>query len=277
MDVLRSFVTVAELGTVTRTGDVLGRSQPAISLQLKRLDEMLESNLFKRDGTRLALTADGKRLYDYARRILAINDEAVADITQTGVTGRIRFGIPSEFAPTLLPQILGRFSKAYPGISLEINCDLSKNLLSEKSDAYDLILALEKPSRARRNAAVIEEDIVWVGASKSYSKSGDILPLVVAKEPCIYRERMLDQLQSAGIPWEIVYTSSDLTGIVAALKEELGITAMTRQTVPDALEVLSSSKDLPALGKVGINLIYDRKSSDEALLKLVSHVRESLG
>ena len=277
MDVLRSFVTVAELGTVTRTGDVLGRSQPAISLQLKRLDEMLESSLFKRDGTRLALTADGKRLYDYARRILAINDEAVADITQTGVTGRIRFGIPSEFAPTLLPQILGRFSKAYPGISLEINCDLSKNLLSENRDAYDLILALEKPSRARRKAAVIEEDIVWVGASKSYSKSGDILPLVVAREPCIYRERMLDQLQSAGIPWEIVYTSSDLTGIVAALKEELGITAMTRQTVPDALEVLSSSKDLPVLGKVGINLIYDRKSSDEALLKLVSHVREGLG
>ena len=72
MDVLRSFVTVAELGTVTRTGDVLGRSQPAISLQLKRLDEMLESSLFKRDGTRLALTAEGVRLYDYARRILAI-------------------------------------------------------------------------------------------------------------------------------------------------------------------------------------------------------------
>ena len=98
MDVLRSFVTVAELGSVTRAGDVLGRSQPAISLQLKRLDQMLECSLFKRDGTRLVLNADGKRFSDYARRILALNDEAVADLTQSGVTGRIRFGIPGEFA-----------------------------------------------------------------------------------------------------------------------------------------------------------------------------------
>ena len=145
MDVLRSFVTVAELGTVTRAGDVLGRSQPAISLQLKKLDAMLQCNLFKKKGTRLVLTTDGQRLFDHAKRILALNDEAVADMTETGVTGKIRFGIPGEFAPTLLPRILGQFSQTYPGVSLEINCDLSKNLLAEGKDSYDLILALENP------------------------------------------------------------------------------------------------------------------------------------
>ncbi len=276
MDVLRSFVTVAELGTVTRAGDVLGRSQPAISLQLKRLDQILECNLYKRDGTRLVLTADGKRFSDYARRILALNDEAVADLTQSGVTGRIRFGIPGEFAPTLLPQILGRFSKTYPGVSLEINCDLSKNLLDSRIDTYDLILALDNPGRGLSRRAVREDDLVWVsGSMVSHTPTG-ALPLVVAKEPCIYRARVLAKLDAAGIPWEIVYTSSDLTGITAALKEGLGVTAMTRQTVPEPLQILANSRQLPKLGKVGLHLLYDRKSRNEALQKLAEHVRDSL-
>lgn len=277
MDVLRSFVTVSELGTVTRAGDVLGRSQPAISLQLKRLEEILECSLFKRDGTRLALTREGTRFMDYARRILALNDEAVANLIQAGVTGRIRFGIPGEFAPRLLPQILGRFSQTHPGVSLEINCDLSKNLLASRVDAYDLILALDNPGSGISRKAVREDDLVWVnGGIMSQTPTG-ALPLVAAKEPCIYRERVLATLNAAGIPWEIVYTSSDLTGIIAALREGLGVTAMTRQTVPDTLRVLANSRHLPALGKVELHLLYDRKSPDEALHKLANHVETSLG
>lgn len=277
MDVLRSFVTVAELGTLTRAGEVLGRSQPAISLQLKKLEQMLEASLLKRDGPRVVLTADGLRFSDYARRILALNDEAVADLTESGVTGKIRFGIPGEFAPTVLPQILGRFSQTYPGVSLEINCDLSKNLLSSRVDAYDLILALDEPDSGLSRKAVREDDLVWVGGGQELRTPTGALPLVVAKEPCIYRARVLATLDAANIPWQIVYTSSDLTGIIAALREGLGVTAMTRQTVPEPLQILPSTRQLPPLGKVSLHLLYDQKSADEALQKLANHVHDSLG
>jgi len=102
------------------------------------------------------------------------------------------------------------------------------------------------------------------------------MPLIVAKEPCIYREQVLSKLREAGIPWKIVYTSSDLTGIIAALKEGLGVTAMARQTVPDSLQALNTSRHLPALGKVGLHLIYDHTSSNEALHRLANHMRDSL-
>lgn len=276
MDVLRSFITVADLGTLTRAGEVLGRSQPAISLQLKRLDEILESTLFERYGTRVVLTVDGQRFSAYARRILALNDEAVADLTQSGVTGKIRFGIPGEFAPTLLPKILGRFSQTYPGVKLEINCDLSKNLLTSRVDTYDLILALDDPNSGLSRKSVCEDDLVWVGGAEESRSLSAPLSLVVAKEPCIYRSRILSTLDQAGIPWEIVYTSSDLTGIIAALREGLGVTAMTRQTVPQSLEILANSRQLPFLGKVGLHLIYNQKSPDEALQKLAAHVQDNL-
>jgi DNA-binding transcriptional LysR family regulator len=216
-------------------------------------------------------------MFDYARRILALNDEAVADMTETGVTGKIRFGIPGEFAPTLLPRILGRFSQTYPGVSLEINCDLSKNLLAEGKDSYDLILALENPSSGLRRSAVREEDLVWVSGGLESVDPERPLPLVVAQEPCIYRARIVDSLNANDIPWEIVYTSSDLTGISAALREGLGVTAMARQTVPEGLHILPTSRMLPVLGKVGIHLIYNRKSPEEALRRLAEHVHNSLG
>ena len=128
MDLLRSFVSVAQLNSITKAGELLGRSQPAITLQMQRLEELVDETLLVRNGKNMDLSEAGDRLYEYANQILSLNDLAVSEFSKSAVTGKLRLGIPSEFATVLLPKIVSRFAKAYPNVTLEVNCELSKNL-----------------------------------------------------------------------------------------------------------------------------------------------------
>ena len=139
MDLLRAFVSVAQLNSFTKAGELLGRSQPAISLQIQRLEELADESLLARNGKNLELTEAGESLYDYANQILTLNDLAISQLTKSSIAGKIRLGIPSEFATVLLPKIVSRFAKAYPNVTLEVNCELSKHLLSKEGKAsHDL-------------------------------------------------------------------------------------------------------------------------------------------
>lgn len=274
-DLLRSFVTVIELGGFTQAAEWLGRSQPAISLQIKRLEQLVEQTLLIRSGQQLELSQAGQLLFRYAKQILAINDEAVAQFSKTAVSGKIHFGIPSEFATTLLPKIVGRFAQAYPNVTLEVTCALSKQLLSEPH-RYDLILALhDDPSTAGDNL-VKEDDLAWVTGIDHDAHLQLPLPLIVAPEGCIYRKRGVEQLKNNNRDWRIVYTIPDLTGIQAAINEGLGVTVLAKSTVPENLRILKPSEKLPKLGKVGISLIHQSNESSEAISRLMEFVKASL-
>lgn len=274
-DLLRSFVTVIELGGFTQAAEWLGRSQPAISLQIKRLEQLVEQTLLIRSGQQLELSQAGQLLFRYAKQILAINDEAVAQFSKTAVSGKIHFGIPSEFATTLLPKIVGRFAQAYPNVTLEVTCALSKQLLSEPH-RYDLILALhDDPSTAGDNL-VKEDDLVWVTGIDHDAHLQLPLPLIVAPKGCIYRKRGVEQLKGNNRDWRIVYTIPDLTGIQAAINEGLGVTVLAKSTVPENLRILKPSEKLPKLGKVGISLIHQSNESSEAIARLMEFVKASL-
>ncbi len=274
-DLLRAFVTVIELGGFTQAAEWLGRSQPAISLQIKRLEQLVEQTLLIRSGQQLELSQAGQLLFRYAKQILAINDEAVAQFSKTAVSGKIHFGIPSEFATTLLPKIVGRFAQAYPNVTLEVTCALSKQLLSEPH-RYDLILALhDDPSTAGDNL-VKEDDLVWVTGIDHDAHLQLPLPLIVAPKGCIYRKRGAEQLKDNNRDWRIVYTIPDLTGIQAAINEGLGVTVLAKSTVPENLRILKPSEKLPKLGKVGISLIHQSNESSEAISRLMEFVKASL-
>ena len=274
-DLLRAFVTVIELGGFTQAAEWLGRSQPAISLQIKRLEQLVEQTLLIRSGQQLELSQAGQLLFRYAKQILAINDEAVAQFSKTAVSGKIHFGIPSEFATTLLPKIVGRFAQAYPNVTLEVTCALSKQLLSEPN-RYDLILALhDDPSTAGDNL-VKEDDLVWVTGIDHDAHLQRPLPLIVAPKGCIYRKRGAEQLKGNNRDWRIVYTIPDLTGIQAAINEGLGVTVLAKSTVPENLRILKPSEKLPKLGKVGISLIHQSNESSEAISRLMEFVKASL-
>ncbi|MGK0498831.1 MAG: DNA-binding transcriptional LysR family regulator [Oceanicoccus sp.] len=280
VDMLRSFVAINDEGSFTAAADKLGRTQPAISQQLKKLELQLDRPLINRSSPKLELTPGGDSLLSYARQILALNDEAVGFFANPPVSGRIRLGIPSEFAVTLLPKIVSRFAKAYPDVSLEVTCDLSRNLLSEQQRSnYDLTLALHDNISAEQKRSIKHfiktDELVWVSGAGSRAHLQDTLPLVAAPSGCIYRQRALQKLGQVKRSCRIIYTIPDLTGIQAAIDEGLGITVLARSTVPNNLSIIES-KMLPKLGTVGISLKYNQQENNAAVRVLADYIKAGL-
>lgn len=257
LEQLKALLVLQQEGNVTKVAERLGRTQPAISLQLKKLEEQIGQPLFDRTANRLQLTAAGNRLVLYAKDILALNDEVIAHFKQDDIRGRIHLGIPSEFATTILPKIIGRFAKAYPEVTLEVTCDLSRNLVAADTQHFDLVLALHDKVDKRLAGFIKQDPLVWVASHRTprhiYSDNKHMLPLIAAPDGCIYRKRALQQLADIKRDCRLVYTIPDLQGITAALEEGLGVTVLAQSTVPASLRILEEAS-LPSLGSMGISL-----------------------
>ncbi|WP_158971217.1 LysR substrate-binding domain-containing protein [Paraglaciecola sp. L3A3] len=275
LDNLRTFVTVVDLGGYAKAGDILGRSQPAISLQIKRIEQQLAAPLFSKQGQRHVVNNDGLKLYKTAREMLALNDGIFAQFQPSGLKGRIRLGIPSEFATTLLPSIVGQFGKLYPEVSLEVTSALSKNLLSaENNNQFDLVMALIDPQAEVEGQLLLHDDLVWVG-DNSVPANLEQIALVLAPEGCMYRTRVINTLKQQTQQWRISYTNADLTGITAAIKQGLGISALAKSSVPEQLDIIKH-KHLPSLGTIKICLFTGNTPHPQACAKLAEFIRSKL-
>jgi len=252
LEALRSFSAVVELGSMTLAGERMGRSQPAISLQLKKLEQQLGVELLTRKGSGFALTADGDLLFDYAQRMLALNDQAWAQFEPQQVSGKVRLGITSEFASSLLPKVLGQFAQVYPQVTLQVTSALSKDLLSGLGQQFDIILALREHTN-KSDVLIQREELVWVGLPGLLEQPS--WPMVVAPEGCIYRRRAEQSLQRIHQPYRITYTNTDFSGLTAALNSGLGMTVLAKSTVPQDIQILESfsgNKPLPDPGSVNV-------------------------
>ncbi|MDN7125101.1 LysR family transcriptional regulator [Pseudidiomarina sp. 1APP75-32.1] len=284
LDSLRAFISVYELQSFTAAGQQLGRSQPAISLQLQRLEDMLGVRLYARTGGRIQLTPAGAELMDAARAMLNLNDQIIARLTEPELSGRVRLGITSEFASKLLPQVLGQFAHGYPNVALEVTSALSKQLIA-KADDFDVIIALTE--QGGKDAAQLvnpvqwlelrQEPLVWVGNQDAHLLPSP-LPLVLAPDGCIYRRRALRGLRQAGIASRITYTNTDFSGLTAAIESGLGITVLAQSTVPAHLEALQRVADnvvLPELGEVGV-MLSTRAAENSAAQQLGQFILERI-
>ncbi len=275
LDNLRTLVTVIELGGYAKAGNKLGRSQPAVSLQIKKLEEQLGKPLFSKEGQRHHPNREGLFLYEKARAMLAINDELFSHFSEAQLSGRLRLGIPSEFATTLLPSIIGEFNQLYPDVALEITSSLSQELLNERqANQFDLILALINPEQKAAGELVLEDDLVWVG-SQHQPLTQDQIALVVAPNGCVYRSRAIKRLQQQTIPWRIAYTTADLYGLTAAIQQGLGITALAKTSVPSELKEIQAAY-LPELGKIKICLFSQKTAHPQAAAKLAQFIKMRL-
>ena len=278
IDALRTFVAVCDAGSVTIAADHIGLSQPATSLQIKRLEELLETKLFLRIKKRLEPSEAGLKLYPKARQMLTLGDEILNEFRQPELQGHVCLGLPSEFATSLLPAILGRFSNSYPNVALEVVCDLSRNLLSAtQKKRFDLTLSLHNQSSEERVGAIKSDQLVWVGSPNHRTENQKEIPLVLAQDGCIYRQKAIKQLNDANRPWRLAHTNPDLSGIQAAIEAGLGVTVLARSTVPSSLVMIESEKNLPPLGSIEI-CVTTRSSSnnDAATLRLSEYIRHSL-
>jgi DNA-binding transcriptional LysR family regulator len=256
LDLLRTFVTIADTGGFTRAGDQLGRTQSAISLQVKRLEEMLGRAVLERSSRTLRMTVDGEKLLSHARQLLRLNDEALADLLEPDVAGLVRLGVPEDFATVHLPVVLAAFTEAHPLVELEVTCDLTLNLLERfRAGDFDLVLVKREPATPLRGVRVWREPLVWVGRERTSLADDQAVPLIVSPQPCVYRKRAIEALEEAGRRWRIAYTSTSLTGAQAAVKAGLGVTVLPREMVPTPLHALGRDSGLPPLDETEIALI----------------------
>lgn len=276
LDLLRCFVTIAETGGFTRAGDRLGRTQSTISLQVKRLEDMLGRTVFARTPRSLSLTSDGERLLGPARQLLRLNDAALAELFEPDMTGRVRLGVPEDFATAHLPAVLAAFAKAHPLVELEVTCDLTLNLMDKfHAGGFDLVLVKREPSAPLEGMRVWREPLVWVARDQLAVAGLTTIPLVVSPEPCVYRKRASDTLDAIGRKWRVAYTSTSLAGSLSAVTAGLGITVLPREMVPAHLTAIIDDADLPPLYDTEIALIEAAGLSDTAH-RLAQHIHAAL-
>jgi DNA-binding transcriptional LysR family regulator len=254
VDFLRTLVSAEDLGGMNRAAERVGRSQSAVSQQMRKLEEKLGQRLFRKQGRGLTLTESGELLLKYARRILALNDEAVAAIRGSGLEGVVRFGLPSDFAETWLPAALGQFKRAHPLIRVEASVDRNA-VLFERLEQGRLDLAMFFGDGQRQGAERLATlPMVWIGGAERAWSPGEPVPLVLFEAPCVFRTAGIAALDAAGIPWRIAFASPSLAGLWAAVEAGLGISPRTTAHVPGWLKVLGKADELPELPSIDLSL-----------------------
>lgn len=277
MDLLRTFITVADLGGYTKAGDILGRTQPAISLQMRRLEDLVGMTLFSQQRRKIALTDEGARLAIYARQILCLNDEAVAVFRDTEIAGIIRVGLPTDYAVAFLQGVLTAYAKQHQEVTLETSCNLSKPLLDGlAADEFDVVIAMTAERVSQHLSRAWVERPIWVvGESLKLTGDGPV-PIVAHPEGCEYRNRMVESLSSINRQWRVIYSSPGISSLQNAVLSGLGVSALTKRTLLPGMRVLSLEDGFPPLANIRVGLYYKHPRMTDAGLALVNHLSLSM-
>jgi DNA-binding transcriptional LysR family regulator len=274
MDVLRSFVTGFEVGSFAKAAERLGRSQSAISTQLRKLEDQVGQTLVSKSGRGLQLTVAGESLMSYAKRLLELNDEAVERLRSAEVEGWVRLGMAQDFTESWLPGILLRFARAHPKARVEVRVEPSVTL-AEHIVAGELDLALAWGRGSPHAAPVSELQIEWIGHPDWRPTPGDPLPLVAFQQPCLFRSAGIAALDKAGIPWRLAFSSPSLAGLWAAAAAGLGVTTRSAAAMPATLAALDGrAVGLPPLPTITLALHTAEADPPPAVARLAQILRE---
>jgi len=276
IDLLRAFATLIDTGSFTRTGELLGRTQSAVSVQIKRLEDQLGSRLCDRSGRTVVPTEAGEHLLTYARRILAINDEAVGRLVTPPIGGTVRLGTAEEFATQFLTDILGEFARCFPSVTLEITVDVSVVLQAGvEAGLFDLALVKHIPGEDP-GVTVWREPLLWVARADWTDAPGRPVPLALSPAPCLYRRFMLSALGQTGRPWEIRCTSAATSALQAAVLAGLGVTALARSTIVPGMRVLTADEGFPTLPDSTIALVPRPGAPSQAAERLTRFILDRM-
>ena len=276
IDLLRTFTLVCELKSFTRAGTSLQRSQPAISLQMKRLESLVGAPVFRREAGGVELTAAGVTLVGYARRMLSLSDELMGRFSQRG-TSTVRLGLPNDYAATFLPDVLERFNAENGYVDLEVSCGISVDLIEMlRQDKLDIVLAMTDDAGDTGAAKSWSERLVWVARPGVDPDRGERVSLIAYPHGCVYRQRMLGTLDRADRQMRIAYTTASLEGIVAGVRAGLGATAMSEHTVPAGLIAHHGDDMLPMLPPSRIGIFRNRAAMTGPALKLADHFVDAM-
>ncbi|MEL6582846.1 MAG: LysR family transcriptional regulator [Pseudomonadota bacterium] len=272
MTALRSFVTVAECGGVTRAAGQLHLTQSAVSMQIKRLEESLNQPLFDRTGRGVTLTAHGEQLLGYGRRILALNDEVWGRMTDQAFEGEIAFGVPHDIVYPHVPLVLQRFAAEFPRVKVQLISSNTRSLHAQMARGeVDLILTTEGPP-TKGGETLVTKPLVWVGAPGGAAWRQRPLRLAF-ENACIFRASVQNALNLADISWEMAVESQQTRTIEASVSADLAVHAAVEGSLPEYMEVIRHSGALPRLPEVHINMYVAHGANAALADQLATFVR----
>jgi DNA-binding transcriptional LysR family regulator len=276
VDLLKTFIAIADTGGFTRAADEVNKTQGAVSMQMRRLEEILGRPVFHREGRHNKLTADGQRLLDYARRIARLNDEVVVTFSRPELTGVVRFGVPDDYADNLLPEVMARFARTHPLVQVNVDC-LSSAPLRELAAEGKMDLVLVSAEAGTSGIELVKrEPLVWVASAKHDAHEAEVVPLAVAQVGCAWRENTFQQLDSWNRRYRIAYSSLNSSAIKAAVLTGLAVAAIPRVSVTPGMRILSEAEGFPPLMVFEIGLVFAPGKRNPAVEALAKHIRDSL-
>lgn len=263
LDVLRTFVAIAETGSFTSAANAVFRTPSAVSMQIKKLEDMLGRAVFSRDARSVSLTNEGEMLLGYARRLLAINREAVSKFIVPDITGVVRLGSPDDFGERVLPHVLKRFAQSHPSIAVDVIIDQSVNLRRRMDDrALDITLLTNSVKVSLDGAeTLMTEPIVWAGAKGGCAHMREPLPVSLWEEGCAWRATALESLGRDGRNYRVAYMSAHTAGQRAAILSDLAVAPLPKSFLGDDMVELTQADGLPEMGNYSLAMIVSPEAS----------------
>ncbi len=266
MDALRTMVVGTELQSFARAAQQLGRSQSAISMQLKKLEEQAGKPLFRRIGRGLAPTEAGEALLTYARRIIALNDEAATSVGAPAAAASVRVGLPQDMFEDVMPGSIIQFSRQRRGVHVEVRAGRNYALEEEvESGQLDVALAFFPAGAKPAGKLIASLPMMWLGGKGSTQVERETpLPLVLFDQPCLFRQAALDALEARSVAWRLSLTTPSLPGIWATLRSTAGITVRTAHRLPQGIRDVGLELGLPRLPKIELRMVFGNELSPAA-------------
>ena len=277
LDLLRTFVAISQTGNFTTAAEAVFRTPSAVSMQIKKLEETLGVSLFRRDARSVSLTYHGEMLLGHAKRMLAMNNEAVSRFLAPDMSGVVRLGAPDDIGEFLLPGILAHLAETWPQLAIDVVIDQSANLKRAVEEGrMDLalfnIISVPRDSQAE---VVLTEKLVWVGKRHGRAHLKTPLPISVWEDGCMWRQRALDRLEKSELDYRIAYICGHYMGQVAAIRADIAVAPLARFLVQDDLVILDERSGLPDLGTYEVGLAL-RDEASAPVRAVADYVRSVL-
>ncbi|MFD1695353.1 LysR family transcriptional regulator [Roseibium aestuarii] len=278
LDQLRTFLAIAELGSFSRAGEAVHKTQSAVSMQMRRLESKVGHPIFTRKGRHSALTPEGLRLVAYARRMIDLNSETLTALNNQDLRRPIHLGLPHEFADRMMAAVIASFARLHPVYDVRVTCCTREEAeAAVRAGALDLALLVAVDAEALAGRVVRSEPLHWVGSLDHGALALRKIRLILAEEGCPWRAVALEQLQQAERPHEIAYQCACAPALFGPLGSGLGITVLPESAIREGLRILDDTDELPRLPQCHVSLFARENASHAGLLALDRHIRAAIG
>ena len=276
LDQLQTFIAIADTGSFTRAAEEVFRTQSAVSMQMRRLEERIGKQLFEKDGRTNRLTEEGERLLAYARRMLRLNRETLAAFDEKRLEGSIRIGTPDDYADRFLPEIMGRFSRSNPRVELSVICEPTVNLVEHVRRGHLDIAIITHDNEHGSSEVVRREPLLWVSSANHATHQEEMLPLAVGRPTCLWRRAACDTLDTMGRDYRILFTSWSATVVIAAVLSGVAVSVLPECALRPGMRVLGEADGFAPLPECRIGILRGHSGPAAIVDALARHIAESL-